>query len=87
MIESGLQDFKVTSWIGIYGPKGLPDLIRERLSQTFVEIGKDPATRARFKQIGFEPTVRGSDEFAAFISAELAKWRKVVQTANIVVKE
>lgn len=87
MIESGLQDFKVTSWIGIYGPKGLPDSIRERLSQTFVEIGKDPATRARFKQIGFEPTVRGSDEFAAFISAELAKWRKVVQTANIVVKE
>lgn len=83
MVGSGLPNFKVTSWIGVFGPRGLPDPVRETLSRALVEVGKDQSTRDRFKKIGFEATVRDSADFASFFAAETDKWRAVVETAGI----
>ena len=37
----------------------------------------------RLRAIDAEPTPSSPDEFARFIAAEVAKWQKVVTTANI----
>jgi tripartite-type tricarboxylate transporter receptor subunit TctC len=86
MVDSGLPNFKVTSWICVFGSAGLSDANRDKLSRTLGEIGRDPATRERFKKIGFEPNVKEAAELKAFFAAETEKWRKVVDAAGIKVE-
>ena len=83
MAESGLPNFKVTSWISVFGPQGLPDPVRDKLSNAIVETGRDPATRERFKKIGFVSAVKGAAEFKMFFLDEIDRWRKVVEAAGI----
>jgi tripartite-type tricarboxylate transporter receptor subunit TctC len=83
MVESGLPNFKVTSWICVFGSPTLSDANRDKLSRTLAEIGRDPATGERFKKIGFEPMVKEAAELKAFFAAETEKWSKVVEAAGI----
>ncbi|AEC20140.1 hypothetical protein PT7_1600 [Pusillimonas sp. T7-7] len=84
MQESGLDDFNVTSWLGIYGPAGIP-------ADRVVQIGdavstgvNEPDFRKKLLSAGFEPKPRDAQEFAELNTNELARWAKVAEQANIV---
>ena len=83
MVESGVPGFKVTSWVAVFGPAGLPDAVRDKLSQALAEIGSEPTTQERFAKIGFEASVRNAQESKEFFRAEIDRWGKVVKTAGI----
>ena len=72
--EAGVSGMNVTGWLGIYGPPGLPEDIRENLGAAIVEIVKQPEMRAKFRDIGFEPTGQGVQEFTAHHAAEVKRW-------------
>ncbi|MCK8783430.1 tripartite tricarboxylate transporter substrate binding protein [Roseomonas sp. NAR14] len=83
MQEAGLPDFSVTSWIGLYGPPGMPPPLRERVVTELRRIAATDSARDRLRAAGFEPAFRPDAEFAAFQSAEVARWRGVVRDANL----
>lgn len=72
--ESGLADFNLTGWLGLYAPPGLPEETRERLSAAVVAIIRDPGNQDRLRAIGFEPTGTPSREFTAFHVSEVKRW-------------
>lgn len=82
-IEQGVSDFEVSSWNGILVPAGTPRPIIDRLHRGLVAALRDPDTRQRFAALGIEPVGNTPDDFAAQIKADLARWSKVVQQANI----
>jgi tripartite-type tricarboxylate transporter receptor subunit TctC len=43
----------------------------------------DAELRRKFIELGAEPVTSTPAELRAFISAEIAKWRKVIETAGI----
>lgn len=75
--------FAADGWSGIWAPAGTPKEIVSRLNQSIGRILKIPEVQERLRSIDAEPTPSSPEEFAHFISAEIAKWRKVVTTANI----
>lgn len=86
MAEQGVADFDVTSWLGLYGPAGLPpDLVR-KLSAALQEGMAQPQAVETLGAAGFEPRPSGADAFAELNRAELARWKQVATRANISLK-
>jgi len=75
--------FAADGWSGMWAPAGTSKEIVARLNQSIGRILKLPEVQERLLTIGAEPTHSSPEEFARFIAAEVAKWRKVVATANI----
>ncbi len=69
--EVGLKDFNISSWYGVWAPKGTSDPIVERLAVAMAEVNKDKGFIAKCGSLGLVPTARGPQEFAAFIKSEV----------------
>ena len=83
MLELGFQGFEVYSWQAFAAPRGLPKDIRSRMEGAVVSALKLPQVRQAMDELGFEVVAGTGAEFEAFLKGEIARWRQVVQTANI----
>lgn len=81
--EQGLPDFEAYTWVGIYGPAGLPAPIVARVNQVLNAALKDPVLSAKLADAGMEIAGGTPAELAEFGAREFAKWREVVQRAGI----
>jgi tripartite-type tricarboxylate transporter receptor subunit TctC len=82
--ESGLPGFHVSSWNELFGPRGLPDNVRNILSDALVDaISNDSELREKMKQLGVEPIGKGHAEAEAFFDEELVRWKKVIDRTGI----
>jgi tripartite-type tricarboxylate transporter receptor subunit TctC len=81
--ESGLPGYDAASWYGLFAPAGTPKKILAALSGEVVKIMRVPDVRERFAGDGFEPAGQGPADFAKFLREEIAKWARVVKTADI----
>lgn len=83
MKESGVDGLIVYSWQAAAAPKGLPADVKAKLSQALAAALSDPATKAKFNDLGFEVVANTPEEFARFQAAEEARWRDVVKAGDI----
>ena len=81
--ESGMKDFEFVSWYGVWGPKGLPPEIVQKLQTEMAKAVKDPGVQERMSAQGFESVGSTADEFARYVNAEMAKYGKIIKDANI----
>ena len=83
MIEAGFPDFQLSSWMGIFGPAGLPPEIRDRLAAALVKVGKIAELQTRIRNAGTEPVGSDAATFAAFVDAEGQKWKAFVDRTGV----
>lgn len=83
MAESGLAGLSITPWGGIFGPKGMPRDIVDRLSRELIALLKRPEVREAFGNLAFEPRGSTPEELAAFTKEQLDIWRRVVGEVGI----
>jgi tripartite-type tricarboxylate transporter receptor subunit TctC len=82
VIEAGVPGYVAANWFGIVAPGKTPPAIVARLSQ---EIGRAlhvADVRERLLTQGMEPVGNTSEEFSAYVRAEMKKWAKVVQASG-----
>jgi tripartite-type tricarboxylate transporter receptor subunit TctC len=84
--ETGLQGAEASNWWGLVAPVGTPAPAIERIRQELGAILDSEDTRKRFELEGAEVLRMSPSEFSAHISAETAKWTRVVKEANIKVE-
>ena len=82
-IEQGLPGVIAVGWIGLEAPANVPAPILDRLNVEMQRILKDPVVVAKLKDLSFRPAGDSREAFAAYIAAEIAKWRGVIQTAGV----
>lgn len=80
--ESGLTGFNVTSWYGIFAPKGTPRPIVAKLHDEVVRIDTSPEVKQRLGSLGAEPYTPTLAEFARHVREEIAIWGKVVHESG-----
>jgi tripartite-type tricarboxylate transporter receptor subunit TctC len=68
---------------GILVPAGTPKAIAALLEREITAIIATPDVKAKMLAIGIEPEGITSEAFAAYIKAEIAKWKKVIADAKI----
>ena len=82
--ESGLPGFHVSSWNELFGPRGLPDNIRDTLSNALVDaIRNDSEIRAKMAMLGVTPLGEDAARADAFFNQELDRWKTVIDRAGI----
>jgi tripartite-type tricarboxylate transporter receptor subunit TctC len=81
--ESGLPGFDVSSWMGIFAPAKTPAPVIRRLYGEIAGIVNDPEMKNFILSQGSEPGLMDPAAFGAYLKAEIAKWAKVVKTANV----
>jgi tripartite-type tricarboxylate transporter receptor subunit TctC len=87
VVEQGLPDFVVTSWVGPFGPAGMARATVEQLSRAFTEAALAPDGAARLRAMGATPVGEDAAAFDAFWRRDIARWREVVRAANVPVED
>jgi tripartite-type tricarboxylate transporter receptor subunit TctC len=84
--EAG-ADVDAVLWSGIFVPKGTPPAIVKKLEGEFMRSAKLPDMVTRLKPLGIEAIGNSSEEFAAILAADIARWGEVAKTANIRIEQ
>ena len=81
--EAGLPSFVVSTWYGMWAPKGTPQDIIDRMAKEMKAAMETPALKDAWARNGSEiPNMTGAD-FAKFINSEIARWGTVVKEAGV----
>ena len=81
--ELGIAEQESETIQGVLVPKGTPQPIVDRLQKEIAAIVAMPDMRAKMVPLGFEPEGGTSAAFAAYIKADVEKWKKVIAAAHI----
>ena len=86
MSEAGVPGYEMTLWVSFFAPAGTPGAIVSRLNAEIVRIVRLPDIREKLIANGIEPLGNTSEQLAEMIASEIARFRPVVQAANIKVE-
>lgn len=81
--EVGLEPANRMAFYGIYGPKGLPKEVVDKINAAVRKVLEDPAVRKRIEDTGSLVIGNTPEQFAAQIKAEYEVYKKVVDTAKL----
>ncbi|MGZ5149872.1 MAG: Bug family tripartite tricarboxylate transporter substrate binding protein [Burkholderiales bacterium] len=83
IVESGLPALIITGWYGLLAPAGTPANITVRLNSDIVSTLRQSDVRQKLIDLGLEIETLTPQGFGDFVKAEIAKYAKVVRSANI----
>ena len=83
-VESGVvPNYDVTTWYGLYGPKGMPPAVIAKLNKTLNEILEEPAMRERLSKTGVIVKSSTPEAWHQFMVAEYKKWTAVREKSGL----
>jgi len=81
--ELGIKDQEAETMQGVLVPAATPKPIVELLQREIARIVELPDVKEKLLVQGLEPSGMSSAEFAAYIKADIAKWKRVITDAKI----
>jgi tripartite-type tricarboxylate transporter receptor subunit TctC len=81
--EVGLEPVNRMAYYGIYGPKGLPREVVDKVNAAVRKALEDAAVRKRIEDTGSIIIGNTPEQFAAQLRAEFEVYKKVVDTAKL----
>jgi len=84
--ESGLPEYEVQTWYGIWFPRGVSREILVRWNKEINSMVSEPRLAQRFVQQGLEPAPGSPDDFARVLNRDVERWKRVVEGAAVKVR-
>ena len=84
--EFGLSALTVTSWYGLFAPKGTPREVIVKLNIAVADALDDTTVRQRLTEIGMELFPRDQwtpEVLGSLVLADIEKWWPIIKAANI----
>ncbi len=82
-IAERLPGYEAAGWSGLVAPAGTPPDIVRKINADVVAILGEPAVIERIAGLGMIADPGTPAAYAAFVAAEIAKWREVARIANV----
>ena len=82
-VAETIPGFAAETWFGIVAPAGTPHDILSKLNTAARQALAAQDTRQRFADLGMTNGGSSPEQLDAYIKAEIAKWSKVIEDANI----
>ncbi|MCX7272130.1 MAG: tripartite tricarboxylate transporter substrate-binding protein [Burkholderiales bacterium] len=85
LAESGLKDFQVVVWHGMYLPKTTPKAVVDRLNGAMQAALKEPDVRKKLADLGAEivtPDKQTPEGLRVWLKAEIDKWTPIIRAAG-----
>jgi tripartite-type tricarboxylate transporter receptor subunit TctC len=80
--ELGLPDYTVSTWYGVWAPRGTPADAQARAIEEIRRASQTDEAKAVWANQGAEFPNLTTSQFEAFIKKELAKWSQVVKASG-----
>ena len=80
--EVGLPDYTVTTWYGLWVPKGTPLDVQARIVEETRQLGAAEDLKAIWASNGADFGGMTQAQFAAFVRSETKRWEQVVKTSG-----
>ena len=81
--DAGLPNYAQAGYVGIMATGGTPESVVAKLNISINEVIKEPEFAKRFAAFGYEMIGGTPAEFANFLTEEIARYRKLTQSAGI----
>jgi len=81
-VEVGLPDYTVTTWYGLWAPKGTPADAQARIVEEVRKAVTSDELKAIWANQGAEFPNLSQQQFASFVSAEIKRWAGVVKASG-----
>jgi tripartite-type tricarboxylate transporter receptor subunit TctC len=78
-----LPGFEAVAWHGFFVPAATPKPVAEKLSAEIGAFMRQPETVQKMAELGADAVALPAEPFAAYIASETARWKKVIDAANI----
>lgn len=85
--QAGLAGFDVRTYSGVVAPAGTPQAIVTKLATEIARILAAHDVRDSLASQGMDTFINGPEQYAALMKADMAKFAKVIKTANIKLDE
>ncbi|MGZ5182213.1 MAG: Bug family tripartite tricarboxylate transporter substrate binding protein [Ramlibacter sp.] len=77
-VSETIPGFESVVWFGLYGPKGLPADLVNRVNTAVNEALQDKDVQATLARFGIERAGGTPQQFAAVVDKDRAKWKKII---------
>lgn len=82
--EAGIDGIELSSWMGIFAPKGTPDAVVQRLYKEIrLLLDSDAELKQHIKTVGLEVLGDKPADTALAIRSEYQAWKEVIDRLNI----
>jgi tripartite-type tricarboxylate transporter receptor subunit TctC len=81
--EMGIKGQEAETMTGVFVPGGTPKEIVALLQREFSAVVNAPDVKAKLLQAGIEAEGNSQADFAAYVKADAAKWKRVIADAKI----
>jgi tripartite-type tricarboxylate transporter receptor subunit TctC len=80
--EVGLPDYTVTTWYGLWAPKGTPADVQARVIDEVRKAVQSDELKAIWASNGAEFPDLSGPQFGAFVNSEIKRWATVVKASG-----
>ena len=85
MQEAGVPpaDVELRFWFAIFGPKGMPQAVKDKLAQAVAKVMNDPAMRERLTKLDITPDVIPAAALHNKLQNEIKNWTRFIDAKGI----
>lgn len=85
--ESGLKDFVLGSWLGLFAPVGTPAAVVERLNKAVNAALADPGLTKQMEDLGITAASGAPSALASAVQQDMVLYRRIANDARLTFKE
>ena len=83
LAEQGVEGIEGSGWIGFVAPAGIPENVKQKLTDALIGAIQHPDVQARLKAQFMEPVGNSPEEFANYMDEELQRWAPLIKRLNL----
>jgi tripartite-type tricarboxylate transporter receptor subunit TctC len=83
MAEAGIAGYDAGAWVGLFAPAGTPQQLVHKIQSDAMSTLKERGLANLFVNQGIDPVGNSSDQFAAVIAKDAAKWESVMKALRL----
>ena len=81
--ESGVSNYDITSWAGLFAPAATPKPVVARLNAEMQKVIAHPEVKAKLAAAGFEAFSGTPESLGQFVQEQIALWSKLIKDSGI----
>ena len=82
-LADSLAGFETVAWFGVLAPAGTPKAVVDRINTVVNQALEQPDVKARLATLGCDPAPSTSEAFAARVTGDVTRWKKLATEKNI----
>jgi len=80
--EAGMPDYVVSTWYGMWAPKGTPKDAVDKMAAAMKTVMNSPELKQMWTNMGTETPDLYGDAYGRFVSSEVKRWGEVVKASG-----